>query len=253
MSFLNPINLGRTISTAQHPPVEEMINESIFGTQQFNGSSALIREYAAAIALTALVTIASLILEPLAGHAAVSSLYLLLVVVAGLKFKRGPVLFVAATSALAWYTVFIPPRFAFHIGTLEDAMIFTTFFAVAMAMGHLTSRLRMKEVAERNRERRTAVLYELVQQAGLAPDLDHGLSAAIRLTEQLFGVRAALLLRRPDDTMAEQTFSTSSFSLDAKERSAAEWAFRHRAPAGKFTETLPDAQAMHLPLQRRAR
>ena len=74
MSFLNPINLGRTISTAQHvPPVEEMINESIFGTQQFNGSSALIREYAAAIALTALVTIASLILEPLAGHAAVSS------------------------------------------------------------------------------------------------------------------------------------------------------------------------------------
>ena len=119
-----------------------MINESIFGTQQFNGSSALIREYAAAIALTALVTIASYVLEPLAGHAAVSSLYLLLVVVAGLKFRRGPVLFVAATSALAWYTVFIPPRFAFHIGTLEDAMIFTTFLAVAMAMGHLTSRLR---------------------------------------------------------------------------------------------------------------
>ena len=183
MSFLNPLNLGRTISTAQHPPVEEMINESIFGTQQFNGSSAPIREYAAAIALTALVTVASLILEPLAGHAAVSSLYLLLVVVAGLKFRRGPVLFVAATSALAWYTVFIPPRFAFHIGTLEDAMIFTTFFAVAMAMGHLTSRLRLKEVAERNRERRTAALYELVQQAGLAPDLDRGLSAAIRLTE----------------------------------------------------------------------
>ena len=96
----------------------------------------------------------------------------------------------------------------------------------------------MKEVAEQNRERRTAVLSELVQQAGLAPDLDHGLSAAIRLTEQLFGVRAALLLRRPDHTMAEQTFSTSSFSLDAKERSAAEWAFRHRAPAGKFPETL---------------
>ena len=91
-----------------------MINESIFGTQQFNSSSAL-REYAAAIALTALVTVASLVLEPLTGHAAVSSLYLLLVVVAGIKFKRGPVLLVAASSALVWYFFFIPPRFTFHI------------------------------------------------------------------------------------------------------------------------------------------
>ena len=229
-----------------------MINESVLGMKNFNGSAAPIHEYGIAIVLTALVTVASLVLEPLTGHAAVSSLYLLLVVVAGLRFGRGPVLFVAATSALAWYTVFIPPRFAFHIGTLEDAMIFTTFFAVAMAMGHLTSRLRLKEVAERNRERRTAALYELVQQAGLAPDLDRGLSAAMRLTETLFGVRAALLLRRTDHTLAEQTFSTSSFSLDATEYGAAEWAFSHREPAGKFTEALPDAQAMHLPLQARA-
>src|SRR5262245_19886208 len=123
-----------------------MLSENIFGTQKFNRSGASLREYAIAIALTVLVTVASLVLEPLAGHAAVSSLYLLLVVVAGLKFRRGPVLFVAASSTLAWYTVFIPPRFAFHIGTSEDVMIFTTFFAVAMAMGHLMSRLRLKEV-----------------------------------------------------------------------------------------------------------
>ncbi len=226
-------------------------NESVFITEKFNGGTAPIREYGIAIVFTALVTLASLVLEPLAGHVGVSFLYLLWVVVAGLKFRRGPVLFVTATSALAWYTVFIPPRFAFHVATLEDAMIFTTFFAVAMAMGHLTSRLRLKEVAERNRERRTAALYELVRQAGLAPDLERGLGAAIRLTETLFGVRAALLLRRPDHRLDEELepFSNSSFSLDEKERSLAEWAFRQRAPAGKFTEALPEARTMHLPLQ----
>ena len=229
-----------------------MINESVFGAQKFNASAAPIRQYAIAVVLTTVVTIASLLLEPLADHAAVSSLYLLLVVVAGLKLRRGPVLFVAASSALAWYTIFIPPRFAFHIGTLDDAMIFTTFFAVAMAMGHLTSRLRLKEVAERNREQRTAALYELVQQAGLAPDLDHGLSAAVRLIEMLFGVKAALSLRRPDHTLAEESFSSSRFSLGGKERRAAEWAFSNQAPAGKFTAALSDADAMHLPLQARA-
>jgi two-component system, OmpR family, sensor histidine kinase KdpD len=228
-----------------------MINESV-RTQQFDVSGAPIREYGIAIVLTALVTLASLVLEPLASHVGVSFLYLLWVVVAGLKFRRGPVLFVTATSALAWYTVFIPPRFAFHVATLEDAMIFTTFFAVAMAMGHLTSRLRLKEVAERNRERRTAALYELVRQAGLAPDIERGLGAAIRLTETLFGVRAALLLRRPDHRLAEEPFLNSSFSLDEKERRPAEWAFSQRAPAGKFTEAFTEAEAMHLPLQARA-
>jgi two-component system sensor histidine kinase KdpD len=249
MSFLNPLNVGSTILAAHHTSFEEMIEQSIFGTQNFGSSVAPIREYAIAIVLTTLVTAASLVLELLADHAAVSFVYLLLVVVAGLKLSRGPVLFVAASSALAWYTIFIPPRFAFHIGTLDDAMIFTTFFAVAMAMGHLTSRLRLKEVAERNRERRTAALYELVQQAGLTPDLDRGLSAAIRLIETLFGVRAALLLRRPDHTLAEPSFSTSSFSFEAKERCTAEWAFSHQMPAGKFTGALPDADAMHLPLR----
>ena len=228
-----------------------MTSKSAFGTRGHGSRAAPIHEYAIAIVLTALVTVASLLLEPLVGHTAVSSLYLLLVVVAGLKFGRGPVLFVAATCALAWHTVFIPPRFTFHIGTLEDAMIFTTFFAVAMAMGHLTSCLRLKEVAEGNRERRTAALYELVHQAGLAPDLERGLSAAIRLIETLFGVRATLLLRRPDRTLIAESFSTSSFSLDAKEYRVAEWAFSHRVPAGKFTETQPDAEAMHLPLQAR--
>jgi two-component system sensor histidine kinase KdpD len=115
-------------------------------------------EYTISLLLTGLVTGAAILIEPVAGHAASSSLYLLLVVIAGLRFKRGAVLFVAATSTFAWYTVFIPPHFAFHIGKIEDAIVFASFFAVAMAMGHLTSRLRSKEIGERMREQRTAAL-----------------------------------------------------------------------------------------------
>lgn len=79
-------------------------------------------EYVLAILLTVLVTGASLALESVVGHAAVSNLYLLLVVIVGLRCSRGPVLFVAASSALAWYTVFIPPRFAFHIGDRKSVV-----------------------------------------------------------------------------------------------------------------------------------
>ncbi len=205
-------------------------------------------EYLIALVLTGCVTALSLAIEPVVGHAAVSSLYLLLVVVAGFRFKRGSVLFVATVSTFVWYTVFIPPRFTFHIGTVEDALILACFFAVAIAMGHLTSRLHLKEVAERMRERRTAALYELVHQAGLAADLDSGLSAAIKLTETLFGVRAALILSRSEEHLPDDTHPASSFQLSGRDVTAASAAFFTRRAAGKFTDHHSEANALHLPL-----
>ena len=225
-----------------------MPGERIIKFHESRGARSTIAEYIIAVVLTGCVTALSLAIEPVVGHAAVSSLYLLLVVVAGFRFKRESVLFVAASSTLAWYTVFIPPRFSFHIGTVEDALIFASFFAVAVAMGHLTSRLHLKEVAERMRERRTAALYELVQQAGLAADLDSGLTAAVKLTETFFGVRAALLLLRSEENLAVDAHPASSFELSENDSAAAGWAFAMRRAAGKFTENHPNASALHLPL-----
>src|SRR4029077_17146996 len=113
-------------------------------------------EYALAICLTALVTGASLALEALIGYRAVALLYLLLVVALGIKLRRGAVLLTAASSALAWDFFFIPTRFSLHILKIEDLMIFAMFFVVAIAMGHLTSQLRLSEMDERKRAQRTA-------------------------------------------------------------------------------------------------
>ena len=134
-----------------------------------------------------------------------------------MKLRRGPALLVAASSALVWDFFFIPTRFSLHIAKLEDLTVFAMFFVVAIAMGHLTSQLRLSEVAERRRQQRTAALYELVQQAGLAPDLETGLRAAIGLTETVFGARASLLLRLPDHSLAAEKHPASSFPLDEKE------------------------------------
>src|SRR5882724_4376287 len=104
-----------------------------------------IREYVLALGVTALVTIICVILEPLTGNISIALLYLLSVVAVGIKLRRGPVLLVAASSALVWNFFFIPPRLSFHIARIEDLMMFAMFFIVAIAMGHLTSQLRLNE------------------------------------------------------------------------------------------------------------
>ena len=226
-----------------------MTGDSVSTREKSSGGAIPPMEYVAAMYFMALVTGASFVVEPLTGYRAIALLYLLLVVALGIKLRRGPVILAAASSALVWDFFFIPTRFSLHIAKIEDLMMFAMFFVVAMAMGHLTSRLRLSEMAERRRQGRTAALYELVQQAGLATDLDRGLRAAIALTETIFGVRASLFLRLPDHSLAAEQHPASSFPLDEKEYGVATWAFRHRMTAGKFTDNRPESEAMHLPLQ----
>ncbi len=208
-------------------------------------------EFLLAGAATLLLTVAAWLLEPITGYQAIALLYLLLVVALGLRLKRGPVLAVAVTSALLWNFLFTEPRFTFYMERFHDAIMFVMFFIVALAMGHLTSRLRRSEITERQRERRTAALYELAHQAAFATDLDTGLRAAVNLIDANLAAKAALLLRQKDHTLSPIPHTASSFALTEKEKSVAAWAFSRRMPAGKFTDTLPDSEALHLPLQGR--
>ena len=79
------------------------------------------------------------------GYGAISLIFLLGVLLAGMVLSRGPVLLVAALSAISWNFLFIPPRFTLHIAKLEDALTFATYFIIALTVGSLTSQLKARE------------------------------------------------------------------------------------------------------------
>lgn len=102
-------------------------------------------EYLTAVAGVIALTIACWAITPLTGYAAIALIFLLGVLLAGMVLHLGPVLVVAALSALSWNFLFIPPRFTLHIAKLEDALMFATYFIVAVTVGSLTARLRERE------------------------------------------------------------------------------------------------------------
>lgn len=152
---------------------------------------------------------------------------------------------------MLWNYFFIPPQYTLAIGKLHDVTMFLMFFVVAIAIGHLTTRLRASEIAVQKRERRTSALLELARQAALAPELNAGLDAAVKLIENLLHHRVALTLRAPDRTLSTDSHPAGTLRLSEKERSVAAWVYGRGTPAGRFTDTLTDADAMHLPLQAR--
>ena len=108
-------------------------------------SFAPLKEYIVAVLVVAVLNVVCWLLTPLTGYGAISLIFLLGVLLAGMVLSRGPVLLVAALSALSWNFLFIPPLFTLHIGKLEDALTFATYFIIALTVGSLTAQLKARE------------------------------------------------------------------------------------------------------------
>lgn len=128
--------------TSSLAPFEEL---SSVNDRPSTRAFAPLKEYVTALAGVVALTIACWLLTPLTGYAAISLIYLLGVLLAGMVLNRGPVLLVASLSALAWNFLFIPPLFTLHIAKLEDALTFAAYFLIAITVGSLTARLKERE------------------------------------------------------------------------------------------------------------
>ena len=128
---------------SSEPSLKARMNgeERVLSTPSF----APLKEYVWAVIGVAALTIACWLVTPLTGYGAISLIFLLGVLLAGMVLNRGPVLLVAALSALSWNFLFIPPLFTLHIAKLEDGLTFATYFIIAITVGSLTAQLKARE------------------------------------------------------------------------------------------------------------
>lgn len=183
------------------------------------------------------------------GYMFVALVFLLAVVLAAMRFRRGPVMLMATLSALCWNFLFIPPQFTFNIRKAEDGIMFGLFFIVALSMGSLTSRLRMREAAERRRARQTDALLRVTQSAALAAEPEKGLAEALRTISELLHAQTALIVRENDRSLPKTPHPASNFQPSAKEWGVIAWVYANKTCAGRHTDTLPESAATWFPLQ----
>jgi two-component system sensor histidine kinase KdpD len=107
----------------------------------------VLRQYVLAVLVFTGVSLLNLWLEDFIGYQAIALIYLLSVVVLALFVDRGPIIFGTALTAFGWAFI-APPRFTFHISSFYDKMMVVTYFAVALTIGQLMTRLRAQREAE---------------------------------------------------------------------------------------------------------
>jgi two-component system, OmpR family, sensor histidine kinase KdpD len=185
------------------------------------------------------------VLGPVLDYLAVGIFLLFTVTLLSLWLGRGPVLFSAAISALLWNFLFIPPIFTFHVDRLEDFLIVCLYFLIAMVTGTLTYRLRRKEEAVRLREERAVALYAISRALASAESIDAIVAIAVEQIGRVFDADVAVFLLKNKHPMLHPA---SGFLVSEKELSVVHWVAENRKPAGRFTNSLPLAEAHYEPL-----
>jgi len=208
------------------------------------------REYAVAAGVVVVPTALGLVLRrfgvPVPPIDA-AMLYLLAVVVASARFRRGPAVIASLLGIASFDFFFVHPFFTFSVSDVHYVLTFGVMLVVALVLGNLTGRIRSQAEAARVREQRTSALYGLSRELAAARDRDAVLAAVRRSLRDTFALDAAVLV--PDEAGAVGVVGSPPFPIDERERAVAQWTFDHGQAAGRGTSTLPGASALYAPLE----
>jgi two-component system sensor histidine kinase KdpD len=105
--------------------------------------------------------------------------------------------------------------------------------------------LRHAETASLHRERRTAALLAFTSASAAARDVTDVAAAVVSHVEDALAAPTVVLVPADDGTLSA---AAGLQPLAENEMAVARWAHEHRRPAGRGTDTLPEARLLAVPL-----
>jgi two-component system sensor histidine kinase KdpD len=185
---------------------------------------------------------------PIVGYHEVALILLFIIVLLANFVGRGPVIFAAGLSAIMLDLLFIPPFYTLTISSVQDGILLVMYFIIAVVTGNLTARLGSQKRLINLREHRTSALYTMAHEIAESLTMDEVLHTAVEQIGEVFDAEIAILLPTPLGNLSKDPHPASTLAVDEKEYGVASWAFDHKQIAGRFTETLPVANAQYWPL-----
>jgi len=204
------------------------------------------RSYGLSAALVILATLAGL---PLRGRVEPTNLvmfYLAAVLVAALSLGRRPAVLCALAGVLAFDFFMVPPYLTFAVSDTQYLLTFAGLFLLGVIVSGLVARTRDQALTALRREAQTAALYDLSREMTSAQDVPGVVDIVLSQVERVFERGAIVFL--PEQDGLHSFTGPNAAPVTAHDLAVATWTFQHSQPAGRGTDTLPEARLRCLPL-----
>ena len=211
---------------------------------------AALKHYLWALVCVALITGIGEVLGPYFDRINLALLYVLPVLVSGLRWGRGPSFFASFLGVVAFDFFFVPPILSFAVSDVRYVFMFAVFTLVALVTGTMATRLRDETQRALQREKKTLALYTLGREMATEADLGKVLAAFVAtISEAVDGETIVLMPESDNDHLYVGASVPSHLTLpDDKEWAVAHWVLDHGHAAGKGTKILRGAERTFFPV-----
>jgi two-component system sensor histidine kinase KdpD len=202
----------------------------------------LLKEYGFAVAAVGLSTVVCFALSPLFEPTHLAMVYLLGALAVTSRGRRDSVVLASVLSVLCFNFFFIPPRFTLHVEEPRHWWTFGVLFVTVMTTSHLTLRLKAEAQSAREGHRRMAMLHALSVKLATARDEAEISRVSAAHLADVFSAPVAIVVADHRGRLILDGWSD-------KDRGTAQWVHDSGQAAGRGTETLPEADALFVPLR----
>ncbi len=196
-----------------------------------------------AVTSATLATALAWIAERWIGLDDLSLVFIVAVVLVAARTRMTAAVIAAVLCFLAYNFFFIDPRFTLMIGARQGVTTVVLFLVAALVAGRLASKLRMQVLALRAANAQANAMQTLSRQLATAADLGQVVQAGRDALRRSLGTDVMIRLGSGRIRLSDGTPPLSDM-----DRAAADWAQRHRQPAGHYTDTLAGSEWWFLPL-----
>lgn len=209
--------------------------------------SSILNIYAMTLAIVTLTTLLSFILLKYTTTTNVILVYVVSVIVVVMFGKLGPVVFASLLSLIAYNWLFAPHAFAFTLTKFTYIILLLLAIVLAQIINNLTQLNKRQAEAAHKAERKAIALHRLSQKLASARGVMKLLEVGTKYIAEFFDAEVMVLLPDNDQLTVKLMVNTDKV-LNAKELGVAQWVYELGQIAGVGTDTLPQADALYIPL-----
>ncbi|MGH7740126.1 MAG: ATP-binding protein [bacterium] len=175
-------------------------------------------------------------------------IYILGILVVASKASKGPSALACVLGVLSFSYLTVIPRLALSVNDFQYLITFVVVLMIALAISELIGRTRYQAETVLLRERRDSSLYALSRDLASHRGADVLVSITAQHIADLFDCRTVALLPDPKGRLEVRAGQWEEFGRKFQEQRVAQWVYDLGHSAGRGTDTLPEAEALYVPL-----
>lgn len=203
--------------------------------------------YFISVVSVVLTTLLSFMLVRVMNTQSISLLFLIDVVLISLLGRVGPALLTGILSICAYSWFFYPFLFNISITNIEYLAILILLIVLIQIISNLAIIVKRQSVTARISERKATALHKLNRELASTRGVNKLLEIGAKYIAEFFTSEVMVLLPVQNQLTVVVRIDTDK-QLDAKEQGVAQWVFDLGQMAGFGTDTLPQSDAIYVPL-----